>query len=104
MNRPWTLASTRRAMKGERGGLDVATAKRLREALSDLYNACGPDLGWSQRTPTNAEFVDVLSDLFASTNGGVSLYDAPSLVDGDVETFAALDRDARRKLILEVGP
>lgn len=38
----------------------------VQEFLADLYNECGPDLGWDDRTPSLREMEDVLFDLACS--------------------------------------
>jgi hypothetical protein len=38
----------------------------VEEFLSDLYNECGPDLGWAEKTPSLREMECVLFDLAAS--------------------------------------
>lgn len=38
----------------------------LAGAIRDIYQECGPDLGWGDRTPSKAEFRSVMRDLLCS--------------------------------------
>jgi hypothetical protein len=74
------------------------TRANLVNALAAIYNDCGPDLGWADKTPSQAEFVDVLRDLLASTG------ESHNLTANDMDAWHALSNAAKRKLCLEVGP
>lgn len=96
MGRPWTTAASRRAWKGERGGLDVATHARIKTALSDTYNLFGPDLGWVNQLPDDDEFVSVLCDLVGNLDEDYAL--SPE----DLAAFRALPPADKRRLCLQV--
>jgi hypothetical protein len=68
-------------------------AASIEAVASDAYNECGFDLGWAERAPSNAEFVDVMRDLIRDRLDKVDLavWDAMSYAD-------------KRRLILRVGP
>lgn len=77
--------------------LTEAYGARAKEALSQVYNGSGHDI-WGDRTPSDAEFVDVLCDLFEPHALGLGMSHA------DVRLFWALPRAQKRAMCLEVGP
>ena len=71
--------------------LTQAQERDIIDALNDLYQGCGADLGWAERSPEDDEFVDVLSDLYAQQRG-------------TADVWFTLPRAEKRRLCLKVGP
>jgi hypothetical protein len=78
--------------------LETGTYRRLRDALSDVYQTIGPDLGWVEDTPSDEEFVDVLRDQLWNFTEEFGVTDA------DMKAWQTLTPELKRLLILEVGP
>lgn len=72
-----------------------ALDREVKNAMHDAYHECGPDLGWVDKVPSNAEFADVVRDLVASRQ---------VLGAAAAAWFAAMSRSKKRKLALAVGP
>lgn len=74
---------------------DEAALARIRDGLSRVYNAVGPDLGWTTKTPGKGEFADVLCE-FVEVHAGLSREDR--------NVWSNMSAAARRALCLSVGP
>lgn len=70
---------------------------KFRDTLSDIYNQCGPDLGWVDKAPEVDEFVDVLIDLLASSG-------LDTLTNKEINVWRGLTIAQKRALCLEIGP
>ncbi len=63
------------------------------DAASDVYNAIGYDMGWTLKTPSKAEFVDVIIDQMDGPHSG--------LTNAQVDAFRSLSRAEKTRIILK---
>ena len=73
------------------------TLENIKGILMDVYQSCGPDLGWNDNLPDDDDFAEILIDLVAMQFEEIFSKD-------EREVWTGLTREEKKDLIFEVGP